>query len=580
MQIGEFFGKLGFKVDETGIKTFTSKMTNMTKKVKEATTPVTASFDKMSKEIQKTGRNVTSTVSQIVPKLEQVTQKTRTWAEAPASVDRGFRRVVVGINLALRDLERFDNKLVKVQERMQKKFQGLRTMGEGMAGAGQASTFGVSTPLAIGGGIAINEALKIDDTVRGFTALSQSAEVTDQIMNRIAQSANKYGFGIKAMRESILNMYMKGIPENEVVDTFERISAFTRGNVEMTNRFVNQLIQIKAKGKSELEDLKTMSEAGFTMADLAKSIGVSTKRLYELSSEGKITFEMVNKAIKDTTNQGGRLGNVLSGMMDAPSSKIRRSLNQLNETMVKFGELLLPVLVDVLDIITPILTKFNAMPDSARKIVLGLGFVAVALGPILMLAGNLLIVFTKVASLFGSGGLLTTALSSGGWLVRGLTLAQGVVTTIAGAFSSILALLIPLGMVVFTIAFVFEKWDVLVASLKANLQSVVDLLKMAGNFFTGKGFQTEGMDLAGMAQREREQNTYSGYKWGTLSKGGGKYDDYQKTKQLNLNSTVNLSVPNGTPEQQQAMLQASADKLFGTGAESLGNTLLLNAGAK
>ena len=104
--------------------------------------------------------------------------------------------------------------------------------------------------------------------------------------------------------------------------------------------------QIKQLGRSQGIDLKQFAYQNIPIfEELSKLIGKSTEEILKMSTEGKISFDIVAKAFENMTKEGG----IYFGAVEARAKTFRGQwqiiANKLEEIWVKFFEKARPCLL-------------------------------------------------------------------------------------------------------------------------------------------------------------------------------------------------------------------------------------------
>lgn len=117
--------------------------------------------------------------------------------------------------------------------------------------------------------------------------------------------------------------------------------------------------------------------------------------------------------------------NDLGSMMET----LRKNASLLG---VEFGEILLPYIIQFVEWLTNMMQRFAAMPESAQQVIVVIGLLVAAIGPLLLLLGNLSKAFLSIHQLVGLIGPLISAL---GPIFTALTGPIGIaIAAIAGMF--------------------------------------------------------------------------------------------------------------------------------------------------
>lgn len=99
--------------------------------------------------------------------------------------------------------------------------------------------------------------------------------------------------------------------------------------------------------------------------------------------------EDVNKLETALSNCDGTAGNMADTMNDNLAGQFTILKSQLEELAISFGEILMPVIRDIVSNIQGFVDKLNGMSESQRKVILVIAAVAAAIGPLLIGIGTL-----------------------------------------------------------------------------------------------------------------------------------------------------------------------------------------------
>jgi phage-related protein len=156
-------------------------------------------------------------------------------------------------------------------------------------------------------------------------------------------------------------------------------------------------------------------------------------------------------------------------MQDNLGGDVKKLKSALEELAIAFGELIIPVVRDVVAVIQEMVNDLNALDEPTKRLIVTIAAIAAALGPVLIVVG-------KVVSL---AGMLTTAL---GTLMPILT---AIATTVGGFIATALVPILPIiaavGAAIAAVIVVIKNWDSIVELAGMVFEEFRDLLLKAGN---------------------------------------------------------------------------------------------------
>lgn len=127
-------------------------------------------------------------------------------------------------------------------------------------------------------------------------------------------------------------------------------------------------------------------------------------------------IEKLNTAIQNC--DGTALG-MAETMQDNLAGQLTILMSQLQELAISFGEILMPVIRDIVTWLQGFIDKLNGMDEGTKEMIVKIGLFVAALGPVLVVIGKvisaigtILTIVPKVASAFGAVKTAFTALSA------------------------------------------------------------------------------------------------------------------------------------------------------------------------
>lgn len=204
---------------------------------------------------------------------------------------------------------------------------------------------------------------------------------------------------------------------------------------------------LKEKTGKSFQDLM---KDGMSVGDALKLIkqssdetGTAFNELWSSQEAGKAAMALLNVSAGDFNETMGSMANVTDlvsqGLekMDTPSAKVSKSLNRIKNSGVELGSVLLTTVTPYIEVfsqkVIELTNKFNAMPDSQKKVILVLLAIVAAVTPVLLVVGKVITAFGQVYSIAGK---LVTGLGKlwGVFAVNPVLIVVAVLAAIVAAF--------------------------------------------------------------------------------------------------------------------------------------------------
>lgn len=313
----------------------------------------------------------------------------------------------------------------------------LRSVGQGFASFGATLSIAVSAPLAALGVTIVNAAVQMDSLRRGLTTIAGSAELASVQLARLTEIAKLPGIGFQEAIQGSIALQAVGFSANEAEKAliqFSNAVALTGGSREQLQTITVQLGQMAAQSKVLAADLKPIINAAPAVA-VALRNAFGTVRSEEIQELGIQSKDFIDIMVREL----GKLPRAAAGARNS-FDNFRDSVFRAAATI---GGSLLPALVRLADTFGPILTglanAFAALPVPIQSLVLTVGALGIALGPMTFIFGQLVTGLGRVVVGFAqlnALGLLPTIANFrllGRVMIGTASLAQGTAATAAAA---------------------------------------------------------------------------------------------------------------------------------------------------
>lgn len=153
------------------------------------------------------------------------------------------------------------------------------------------------------------------------------------------------------------------VPLSEITDYLTRFGDISQGNGQKFQSFINAFSKASAKGSADMEILNVYLDQGIQILDeLGKQFGVTSGEVIKMASNGQISFQQFDQALKSLAAEGGLYYGSMetaSQRLDAAQAGLQESTNAL---AASFGDMLAPAALAVVSGITKIVDAINASP--------------------------------------------------------------------------------------------------------------------------------------------------------------------------------------------------------------------------
>ena len=276
--------------------------------------------------------------------------------------------------------------------------------------------------------------------------LTGSAEIGSALFDGLTKFATDTVFGTEVY-DMGARMLASGVEDSELLPLMKQLGDISMGDAEKLGSLSHALSKVQGKGKLTGEELMQMTEAGFNpLAVISEKTGEGMESLYKRMEKGEITFADVRKAMDSATGKGGDFYKMLEKVANTPYGKLEAFKGQLEQMMVKIGEVFLPIASKMMDFFS---------------------WMSTMLGPLLQ----------PVAVVLGGLAVGILAAAAAQWVLNLAFLANPVTWIIAGVIALI-------GVIVWLISKISgwgEAWKIVVNNAKLNWEVFTSGAKLLWN---------------------------------------------------------------------------------------------------
>lgn len=201
---------------------------------------------------------------------------------------------------------------------------------------------------------AVSLATEYERAQKSFEAFLGSAEQADKTLSQLARFANEKFLPTDDVFSAGKALLGFGESASNLVPVLSRISDISAA----TGKNFNELTIIYGKARTAgvlyAEDINQLVEAGVPIIqEFAKQMGVSNDQVKKLASEGKISFEELQLAFFNLTEQGGKFFGQVEAQSETLGGQWDQLVNRFTSSLTKLGTALSE------NFLKPALTFFN-----------------------------------------------------------------------------------------------------------------------------------------------------------------------------------------------------------------------------
>lgn len=277
---------------------------------------------------------------------------------------------------------------------------------------GDVSRFG-STIVDLGNNFATTESEIVEMTNR-LAAGGKLAGLTEPELMALATAMSSVGIeaeaGGTAMTQTFNEIEKAVANGGESLDEFARVSGMTSQEfatawkttpIKAIQSFITGLGKLDEQGESSVLVLENLGLTGIRQSNMLKSLALASDLLGD-------SLDTANAAWAENTALA-KEANTRYGTSESSLLMLRNNLQNL---AISFGELMLPLLNSLVEILQKVVTWLNSLSEEQKKAILRVLEVAAVLGPVLVIGGKLATGISKIVGLIGGAGGLSAVIAA------------------------------------------------------------------------------------------------------------------------------------------------------------------------
>ena len=310
--------------------------------------------------------------------------------------------------------EKAKNAIKGLDTSIRKTQRNLRRFARTTERIGSNLSKSLSLPIVGFGTVALKAAADAEKLRVQLETLTGSAEEGGKAFERLKTLSAKTPFQLEDLvsaNNTLLGFSLSSAEAYSAIQDLGDIAAVTGGDLQS---IAVAFGQSAAEGKLFTKDIRQFINNGVPAVKLlAEEMNVAESEVFDLASQGKITFDILKNAFKSATAEGGMFANgmakqsgTLLGLFSTLKDSLRIALGDIGEQIVQAFDLK-NVLGNLISTINKIRTAFNNLSDEVKNRIIIITTSIAAIGPALI---GLAITIKGMAALAGVFRIITTAI--------------------------------------------------------------------------------------------------------------------------------------------------------------------------
>ena len=275
-----------------------------------------------------------------------------------------------------------------LQKKLRDAEYSLKKSGRRMQSIGSSLTMSLSAPIAALGGTAIKAAGDFEAMSNGLTAIMGDSDLAAAEMEKLKEAAKNPGLGFEQAVKGSVRLQSIGLDadlaRNNMLAMGNAI-ALVGGGAEELDRATLAMQQIGAKGKISAEEINQLNEViPQIRAVMNETFGTSDgEELAKMGVDANTFIEQITLGLEKLPTATGGINNAIENAGIAMKTFLVTIGDELNETFN------LQENVEAFSAkLTEIAEKFKGLDEDTQKLIITIGGVVAAIGPLLYVYGS------------------------------------------------------------------------------------------------------------------------------------------------------------------------------------------------
>lgn len=273
----------------------------------------------------------------------------------------------------------------------------LKNFGATATSVGTKLTASLTLPIAGVGITALKTASDFEQLEVRLKTLTGSARAGTKQFQRLQQFSAGTPFQLQDLVQANNTLLGFGMNAEDSFIALQQLGDVASATGADLQSIAVAFGQSSAEGKLFTRDIRQFINQGVPAVDLlAKSMGVARSEVFTLAEEGKISFQILQDAIAQSTQAGGKFAGAtkaqsqtIAGLFSTLKDNVALALGELGNEIAEAFDLK-ELVKDITNKIKAVTTVFKALSSDVKKRMLIVAGILGAGGPVLLAIGLLI----------------------------------------------------------------------------------------------------------------------------------------------------------------------------------------------
>lgn len=205
----------------------------------------------------------------------------------------------------------------------------------------------------------------MESYLTNFKVMLGNEELAAAKISELRKMAASTPFALSDLTEGTQTLLQFGIAADDTTGVLQQLGDISLGNADKLQTLVRAYGKMSSAQKVTLENVNMMIDAGFNpLNQICDATGESMSDLYKRISDGRVSFEELQYAVKAATSEGGQFYN---GMLEASQTFSGRMSTLKDNVAALTGELTSGLFAALGDLVVKLNEVVTSFLDSDEK---------------------------------------------------------------------------------------------------------------------------------------------------------------------------------------------------------------------
>ena len=238
-------------------------------------------------------------------------------------------------------------------------------------------------------------------------ALANSTMTFDELVTGLGLAGNvasSFGYSVEEVSAALVELTNAGYESKDAGSYLKtillKLESPTSDMIKKLDELGLTVEDISPATHSLAEIIKTFEKANIKSADATSLFGKDLEAVFmTLVNDGSDSLENLTQKMSDTNAAEDEAQKKLSTL----SGQLKQIKQMLSEIALQFGEVLIPKVKAFLEkYIMPLINKFSKLSDKSKNLIIKIGAIAAAIGPVILIIGKLTKSFSAISGVLGA----------------------------------------------------------------------------------------------------------------------------------------------------------------------------------